>query len=519
MEVIGGTAAVSQLLGQAITIIQKIQDARAKVHGAADHLDGYQDQLENLLSTLQLVQGEPELQTRPIEKQVQKIINLGRGLQRQLDAFAAQLTRSKARQYTHAMFSGDKDERELETALTQLDRAKSTLNAMIVTTHVGLSGSMRAGFEVALAVVQRVDWNVQSVVGERLCMAAHLEERRMGEEGDNTVSLTAEEVKAMNFVDKVSWVDNEAFDDATLFESDLVERQIHAPTERLYKGNKAHGRRSQQPYGRSPDLPTQAATASPRLSMDPVSSPLDRSPFLGAVAASQIPDTQLTGDASISRSEPSALHSPCPTVVYHEIADDLRRDACSAERVRPLAGKLELLELDEWNENETYDEEPPTCLHYSIEWKVTLNNKVMSRDTEPDLVLAPRFYWSLFLRDKLKKLLQKKLPPSKRVACEDTNVVVSVTKRSQHDLTKRFDKMDIDWFLVERQLSQWSESFRAGKKLRVDVTFNYVELGQPAPVASKRGGKRGYPSATQQMLAERDSQVDAEEEMSSQPSI
>ncbi|KAF3031123.1 hypothetical protein E8E11_001482 [Didymella keratinophila] len=242
MEVIGGTAAVSQLLGQAITIIQKIQDARAKVHSAADHLDGYQDQLENLLSTLQLVQGEPELQTRPIEKQVQKIINLGRGLQRQLDAFAAQLTRSKTRQYTHAMFSGDKDERELETALTQLDRAKATLNTMIVTTHVGLSGSMRAGFEVALAVVQRVDRNVQSVVGERLCMAAHLEERRMGEEGDNTVPLTAEEVKAMNFVDKVSWVDNEAFDDASLFESDLVERQIHASTERLYKGNKAHGR-------------------------------------------------------------------------------------------------------------------------------------------------------------------------------------------------------------------------------------------------------------------------------------
>ena len=58
---VGGTAAVSQLLGQAITIIQKIQDARAKVHGASDRLDGYQDQLDSLRSTLQLVQGEPEL--------------------------------------------------------------------------------------------------------------------------------------------------------------------------------------------------------------------------------------------------------------------------------------------------------------------------------------------------------------------------------------------------------------------------------------------------------------------------
>lgn len=214
------------------------------------------------------------------------------------------------------------------------------------------------------------------------------------------------------------------------------------------------------------------------------------------------------------------VRSPCPAVVYPEaITDDSGRNACSAGYVRPHSGKLELLNLDEWNENETYDEEPPTCLHYSIEWKVTLNNKLLSKDTEPDLVLAPRFYWSLFLRDKLEKLLRKKLSPSKRVTCEDTNVVVSVTERSKRDLTKRFDELDVDWFLVERQLSQWSESFRAGKKLRVDVSFNYVELGQPAPVASKRGGKRGYPSATQHMLAERDLQVDAEEGMSSQPSI
>jgi hypothetical protein len=253
--------------------------------------------------------------------------------------------------------------------------------------------------------------------------------------------------------------------------------------------------------------------------MDPVSLLLDRSQHSGASTASQITHTQVAGDPS-SRRELSVLHSSRSTAVYPEaIADNLGRDACSVGHVRPHLGKLELLILDEWNENETYDEQPPVCLHYSIEWKVTLNNKLLSKDTEPDLVLAPRFYWSLFLREKLEKLPQKKLPPSKRVACEDTNIVVSVTERSKRDLTKRFDEMDVDWFLVERQLSQWSESFRAGRKLRVDVSFNYVEIGQPAPMAAKRAGKRGYPSSTQQMLAERDSQVDAEEGTSSQPSL
>jgi hypothetical protein len=181
--VIGGTAAVSQLLGQAITIIQKIQDARAKVHGASDCLDRYQGQLDTLLSTLQLVQNEPELQTPPIKKQVQKIVTWGKELQHQLDAFATRLLRSKTKQYTHAVISGDKDERELEKSFIQLDRAKADLNALIVTTHVGLSGSMRDGFTAALAVVQRVDRNVQRVLGERLCMAAYLEEKRVDDKG------------------------------------------------------------------------------------------------------------------------------------------------------------------------------------------------------------------------------------------------------------------------------------------------------------------------------------------------
>jgi hypothetical protein len=42
-------------------------------------------------------------------------------------------------------------------------------------------------------------------------------------------------------VDEVSWIENEAFDDAVMFNSDLVEWQVHAPTERVYKGNKMHG--------------------------------------------------------------------------------------------------------------------------------------------------------------------------------------------------------------------------------------------------------------------------------------
>jgi hypothetical protein len=125
--------------------------------------------------------------------------------------------------------------------------------------------------------------------------------------------------------------------------------------------------------------------------MDPTSFPLNPSQFLGASTPTQISDTP-AAEGSSSRSEPFVLHSPCPVVHREAIADNLGRDACSIGHVRPHAGKLELLTLDKWNKNKTYNKEPLSCLHYLIKWKVTLNNKLISKDTKPNLVLAPRFY-------------------------------------------------------------------------------------------------------------------------------
>ena len=82
------------------------------------------------------------------------------------------------------------------------------------------------------------------------------------------------------------------------------------------------------------------------------------------------------------------------------------------------------------------------------------------------------------------------LVKNRPIKSEATKVVVSVTERSQRDLTKRFDDTDIDWGVIERQLIKWAELFCAGKKLRLNFSFNYIEASQLLATSSRKADKR-----------------------------
>ncbi|TVY13538.1 hypothetical protein LARI1_G009267 [Lachnellula arida] len=107
---------------------------------------------------------------------------------------------------------------------------------------------------------------------------------------------------------------------------------------------------------------------------------------------------------------------------------------------------------------------------------------------------------------------------NKTVKSEDTKIVVTIKPRLALSLTKCFNETDIDWSVVEKQLIQWGDLFRARKKLRINISFNYnyVETGQPSATLSRTDKRR---STTQQMLTERTTQLDADKESSDQPSI
>ncbi|KAF5696820.1 hypothetical protein FGLOB1_13230 [Fusarium globosum] len=168
--------------------------------------------------------------------------------------------------------------------------------------------------------------------------------------------------------------------------------------------------------------------------------------------------------------------------------------------------RLPLLQLDDWDPDGTYDESPPTCIHYSIEWKLQLRKGRLSKltnDTEQDCVLAPGA-----LRDRVDKLLRQKTPRGKSYVPEETIIIVSINDRGERDLTKRFDEFNIDWRMAEQHLCRWSNLFSAGKKLRIDISFICKEEHHGSRVVQHQGSRS---SATARQLAQRDQLLETQE--------
>jgi hypothetical protein len=54
-------------------------------------------------------------------------------------------------------------------------------------------------------------------------------------------------------------------------------------------------------------------------------------------------------------------------------------DYPSPQQTASQKNSLPLLQFGDWEEGQKYDEDPPACIHYLMEWKVTLNNRTMAK--------------------------------------------------------------------------------------------------------------------------------------------
>ncbi|CAG7985292.1 unnamed protein product [Penicillium salamii] len=196
---------------------------------------------------------------------------------------------------------------------------------------------------------------------------------------------------------------------------------------------------------------------------------------------------------------------------------------CPQDGAEPLlstqAETKKLLQLSEWEANRPDDELSANFIRYTIEWKVKVNNRSVSEDTEQDVALTPSAYWPLVLREKLHKVIEEKVARKRRVRSDDTSILVSINDRKQRDLKKRFNGLTIDWSAVEKQLLTWGKFHAGGKELRLVIIFNYIEDDHSIRVATGSNEKRGRSSVTKRMLNERDQQLDAEQHISGEQSI
>jgi hypothetical protein len=178
--------------------------------------------------------------------------------------------------------------------------------------------------------------------------------------------------------------------------------------------------------------------------------------------------------------------------------------------------KLSFLEEKDWDPQKTYDDR----FHYLIEWKLRLNRKAVTTQSEPNVAVSLGCYWRLVLRNRLRQAVCRQFSDSQRVRHNDTTVAVSVTERSERYLTMEFDGTEIDWVVADKRLLDWSPYFQKGKRLRVNISFNFVEPNsESASRSARRGDKRGSTSASSRMLAERDRQLETEREVTGRQPI
>ena len=113
-------------------------------------------------------------------------------------------------------------------------------------------------------------------------------------------------------------------------------------------------------------------------------------------------------------------------------------------------------------------------LLYTITWKLQLRKgriTKLTEDTIEDIELAPGAYWNEVLQSELAILVQSKLPEP-RYQPDETSITVSNSKRGERPFQKRFNKLLIDWTVIESKLRFWRNQ---GNNLKVAISFIYKE--------------------------------------------
>ncbi|WYZ39393.1 hypothetical protein EsH8_III_001307 [Colletotrichum jinshuiense] len=182
------------LIGDTVTIIQQIQQARNRVKGASKTLEDVSSMLHDVPKTLDFVSHEPQLQTAEVEAQIEGMKKVLLDLKSFLIKLQENQQKGKMRNFIHALTSGDADDKHLASVLDQLQTTRGELLTRISVVNVGLSGNLQDGFKVALKVLQDTNVRVRQVLGIHLSFAERLRDRELQLVGPGIILLETSDV-------------------------------------------------------------------------------------------------------------------------------------------------------------------------------------------------------------------------------------------------------------------------------------------------------------------------------------
>ncbi|KAI0810008.1 hypothetical protein GGR55DRAFT_695806 [Xylaria sp. FL0064] len=132
-------------------------------------------------------------------------------------------------------------------------------------------------------------------------------------------------------------------------------------------------------------------------------------------------------------------------------------------------------------------------LPYTISWKLHLRKGRLAKLTEDTIE---------DVNPEIATLVNSRLPEPEYQP-DETLIVVSSSKRGEPPLHKRFDRLAVDWAVIESKLNSWR---RLGSNLKLAISFIYKESQQNSSREGKagRGATKKHSAALDRLVAQQE---------------
>ncbi|EHK19828.1 uncharacterized protein TRIVIDRAFT_68184 [Trichoderma virens Gv29-8] len=171
-------------------------------------------------------------------------------------------------------------------------------------------------------------------------------------------------------------------------------------------------------------------------------------------------------------------------------------------QLRPAGNGLAFVPYADWRPGRSYNQQPAENIWYDVEWKLSVNNRRKTGESEPGIALSPRQFWKYVLQPKLQAVMKSAKSP---LTASDTQILLSVSDRKTSSITKRFSKLDINWLFVAKQLQEWSRFLTDDKRTKAG---QLPQCAGPMPLKVQREARisaeravLGRPESWRQVIA------------------